>query len=58
MTYPSGVLNNSTPQKKKKRGKIRKIDATFVSAISQGQRTHSARTNIFYFIATPLKMQK
>ena len=40
-------LNNGTKKKKKKRRrrKIPKIVATFVSACSQGQRTHSARTN-------------
>ena len=36
-------MNNGGP---KKSGKICKIVATFVSASSQGQRTHSARTKI------------
>ena len=47
MTTPSGVLNNGNPKKKrrKEREKIPKKVATFVSACSQGQRTHSAWTN-------------
>jgi hypothetical protein len=35
----------TTPTRKKKKEKIPKIVATFVYASSQGQRTHSARTN-------------
>ena len=41
---PSVVLNSGG--KNKKRKNIPKIVATFVYASSQGQRTHSARTNL------------
>ena len=48
MTNPSVVLNSGGKKnkKRKKKKKIPKIVATFVYARSQGQRTHSARTNI------------
>jgi hypothetical protein len=42
MTTPSLVLNSGG---EKKKINICKIVATFVYASSQGQRTHSARTN-------------
>jgi hypothetical protein len=41
----SGGKNKKTRKQKNKR-KIPKIVATFVYASSQGQRTHSAQTNI------------
>ena len=40
------VLNNGGNNNKKRSGKIPKIVATFVYDSSQGQRTHSARTNM------------
>ena len=43
MTTPAAVLNNGG--EKKKWNNIPKIVATFIYASSQGQRTHSARTN-------------
>jgi hypothetical protein len=42
---PSVVLNSGGNNTKKKKNNIPKIVATFVYASSQGQRTHSARTN-------------
>ena len=45
MTTPSVVLNSGGKNKKKKKNNVPKIVATFVYASSQGQRTHSARTN-------------
>jgi hypothetical protein len=39
------VLNSGGNNNKKRKKKIPKIVATFVYASSQGQRTHSARTN-------------
>ena len=35
-----------------KSGKIPKIEATYIYASSQGQRTHSARTKISKIVAT------
>jgi hypothetical protein len=49
MTTPSMVLNTGG---KKRKGKIPKIVATFVCASVQGQRTHSARTNLLKIVAT------
>jgi hypothetical protein len=43
----SVVLNSGGKNNPKKKEKIPKIVATFVYASSKGQRTHSARTNIF-----------
>jgi hypothetical protein len=43
------VLNSGGNKKKKnKQNKKPKIVATFVYASSQGQRTHSARTNLIF----------
>ena len=39
------VLNNGGKKKKKKKKNVPKIVVPFVYASSQGQRTHSARTN-------------
>ena len=41
MTTPSGILTTVVTRRK-----IPKIVATYVYASSQGQRTHSARTNM------------
>jgi hypothetical protein len=48
-------MNVDTGQRKqeKKKEKIPKIVATFVYASSQGQRTHSARTNCLIKMQLP-----
>jgi hypothetical protein len=45
MTTLSGILTTAVRKENNKSEKILKIVATFVYASSQGQRTHSARTN-------------
>ena len=50
MTLPSGVKAGGVTSTT--RGKIPKIVATFVCASSNGQRTHSARTNSFIWVSS------
>ena len=46
MTSPCGVLNSGGKKERRRKINIPKIAATFVYASSQGQRTHSAWTNV------------
>jgi hypothetical protein len=44
-TIPSGRISNEPGERERKREKMPFIVATYIYASSQGQRTHSARTN-------------
>ena len=46
MTAPSGRISNEPERKKREEKKMPFIVATYVYSSRQGQRTHSARTNM------------